>query len=65
MRKAEFLKRLEKARAAVAQEIKGNGSDGSKYARGLAGEGFASGYKTALDDVEAMLTHGSSHKGNQ
>lgn len=58
MRQAEFLKRLRSAREAVAAEIKGIASQGSLYARGLSSEGFAGGYRMALDDVEAMLMHG-------
>jgi hypothetical protein len=53
-----FLLRLRKARQAVDQEITGNGSSGDKFARGLANEGYAGGYRQALEDVEAMLRHG-------
>lgn len=63
MRVRDFLKHLANARKNVAAEIRGNSEDGSLYARGMANEGYAGGYRAALDDVEAMLTHG--HPGDQ
>lgn len=63
--KRNVLKRMEKVRAVVRDEIRGNGASGGKFARGLASEGFAGGYLQALDDVEAALRHGypSDHRG--
>jgi hypothetical protein len=55
--KAVFLKRLDAALAKVNQEISGN-AKGSKFASGLANEGYAGGYAAALRDVQAMMTHG-------
>lgn len=56
MRKPELLRRLRLARDVVMSEISGNrrGKDGT----GLASEGYAGGYRDALNDVEAVLTHG-------
>lgn len=56
--KRHVLKRIDAARKRVQAEISGNASDGGKFARGLANEGFAGGYLAALDDVEAALRHG-------
>lgn len=58
MRVREFLKRLASARKNVAAEISGISNGGSLFARGMANEGYAGGYKAALDDVQAMLVHG-------
>lgn len=60
MRSRDFLKRLKAARASVSAEIEGcaRRDSGDMYARGLSSEGYAGGYRQALDDVEAMLRHG-------
>lgn len=47
-------RRLRVAYKRVSEEIRGN-SKGGKYAAGLATEGWAGGYRQALDDVSAML----------
>lgn len=57
MRIQSFLFYLKMARVQVSLEIADN-NGGGKFARGLANEGYAGGYKAALDDVEAVLTHG-------
>jgi len=57
MRRLEFMKRLALARKRVNAEISGNAS-GGKIASGLSVEGYAGGYRQALDDVDAMLRHG-------
>lgn len=59
MDKRTFLQRLSGARRAVAKEIEGNGASGNKYARGLASEGYAGGYRDALNDCDAVLRHGN------
>lgn len=60
--KRAVLKRLRLARDRVAAEITGHSAgktgDELKYAGGLASEGYAGGYRQALDDVEAALLHG-------
>lgn len=58
MRKAEALKRIRAARDAVQAEITGNAGHG-RVASGLSSEGYAGGYRDALFEVEALLTHGS------
>lgn len=57
-RKLNMLGRIKRAREKVDKEISNNASRGGAYARGLANEGWAGGYRQALDDVEAMLIHG-------
>ncbi len=53
---ARGIKRvLYKAREKVNKEIEGNAAGGSKYARGLANEGYAGGYAQALSDVLLAL----------
>ena len=56
--KRSVIKRISAARARVNKEIEANAKSGSVYMRGLAGEGYAGGYRDALNDVEAALTHG-------
>lgn len=58
MRVREFLPLLRAARDRVQEEINGQARDGGLYARGLSTEGFRGGYREALLDVDAMLTHG-------
>lgn len=58
MRIREFLPLLRAATGRVQEEINGQARDGGLYARGLSTEGFRGGYREALLDVEAMLTHG-------
>ncbi|HJR83470.1 MAG TPA: hypothetical protein VJ775_06040 [Sphingomicrobium sp.] len=53
-----ILRALRAAYKAVEAEISANRQGGDKYASGLASEGYAGGYRDALADVEAMLTHG-------
>jgi hypothetical protein len=50
--KAKFLRLLPRVRAVVDQEIR-------HEPRGHAGEGYRGGYRDALDDVDAVLRHGS------
>lgn len=57
MRRPEFMKRLALARKRVGEEI-GDNARGGKIASGLSAEGYAGGYRQALDDVDAMLRHG-------
>ncbi len=53
---AHGIKRaLTKAQKKVRKEIEDNAAGGSKYARGLANEGFAGGYAQALSDVMLAL----------
>ena len=53
---AKGIKRLlEIASASVDAEINSHASRGGKYARGLAGEGYAGGYRDALNDVLLAL----------
>ena len=47
--------RIEAARGRVTEEIHGNAASGGMYARGLAAEGYAGGYRDALDDVLLLL----------
>lgn len=54
--KRAVLKKMEAVRAVIDKEIAGMG-DGL-YARGLSTEGYAGGYRDALDDIRAALTHG-------
>jgi hypothetical protein len=56
-RKAPFLALLAKVHHVVSEEITGN-AQGGGYRAGLANEGYAGGYLAALQDVEAMMTHG-------
>lgn len=53
--RAELLKRIPKARARLEEKM--SAGEG-KFARGLAREGFDGGYQKAIDDIEALLTHG-------
>lgn len=53
-----ILRALRKAQTKVTAEIDGFAAGGDKFTRGLANEGWAGGYRQALYDVEAMLTHG-------
>ena len=53
-----ILRRLRMAAKAVEAEISGNWRSGGLHSRGLSGEGYAGGYRDALADVHAMLTHG-------
>jgi hypothetical protein len=57
LNKREFLKRIEAARSRVNSEISGN-AKGGHFAAGLSSEGYAGGYRDALNDVEALLRHG-------
>ncbi len=64
--KRRVLRRIEEVRKLVSAEIASNRGDGSsKFAKGLAMEGFAGGYLQALDDIDAALRHGypSDHRG--
>ena len=51
-----ILRRLRSAMRAVENDIRSR--TGSKIASALASEGYAGGYRDALYDVHAMLTHG-------
>lgn len=48
-------KRLRIARSRVQAEITAFASQGGKYARGLAGEGYLGGYMDCIDDVLLAL----------
>jgi hypothetical protein len=63
MNKPEFLQCLRRARQMVERRISANASHGH-IAAGLANEGYDGGYRDALNDVEAMLTHGSPNDKN-
>lgn len=54
--KAQLLKRMKVACERLAAEMSAH--DDSKFARGLSSEGYAGGFRQALDDVEALLVHG-------
>lgn len=56
MRKIEFMKRLRLAQKNAREQITGYSKD--RLSGGMANEGYAGGYLDALNDVEAMLTHG-------
>jgi hypothetical protein len=58
VRVRDFLPRLRLARERVSASIRALGT-GGRVAAGLSTEGWAGGYRQALDDVEAMLRHGS------
>ncbi len=55
MRRSELEKRINAALSSVIKEISGN-AVGSHYARGLASEGYAGGYRDALNDVLLLLS---------
>lgn len=42
---------LRKVAVEVQKEIRGNAESGNFYARGLASEGYAGGYRDAIQDV--------------
>lgn len=48
-------KQLHKARENVTKEISWAANSDSLWARGMAGEGYAGGYRDALDDVLLSL----------
>lgn len=50
-----ILRRLRAAKEKVNTEISGHAKRGGLYARGLASEGYAGGYRDALEDVDLML----------
>jgi hypothetical protein len=50
----QIRRRISTAHAAVVREIYDNASHG-KYGAGLASEGYAGGYRDALDDVTMLL----------
>jgi hypothetical protein len=56
--KAQLLKRLVGAHRRVSKAITGEAGSGGMYARGLSTEGYAGGYRDALNDIEALLRHG-------
>lgn len=56
--KVEFLRGLVRARRKATEAIAATAREGGVFGRGLATEGFNGGYRTALDDVEALLRHG-------
>ena len=55
MRVRHTIKTIGIARERLSREIAGLRGDGSKYAAGLATEGYAGGYRDALDDVILVL----------
>lgn len=55
--KRQLLHRIRLARQRVQAEIADHSTSGF-FARGLATEGYAGGYRECLDDIEALLTHG-------
>ena len=57
MNKREMAKRIGQARKLVQKEISGQASHG-KLAGALASEGYAGGYRDALDDVLLLLSAG-------
>ena len=52
MTEKQLQKRIHMALAKIDAEIHTNAAGGSKYARGLASEGYAAGYR------EALFSHG-------
>lgn len=57
---AKGIKRkLRKAKKNVKEEIELNRVDGSRFASGLASEGYSGGYLQALRDVELALEGGT------
>lgn len=48
-------RKLRQVAKAVDAEIAGHAADGGLYARGLAGEGYAGGYREAISDVILAL----------
>jgi hypothetical protein len=57
MKVKDFLKSLEAARAVARNETSAM-SERSELASALASEGYVGGYIAALNDVQAILTHG-------
>ena len=57
MNKRALLKAIKVARANVGAEISGTASKG-RIAGALSSEGYAGGYRDALDDVAMFLTNG-------
>ena len=55
MRKRDAVREIEKARELVEKEIRARAAQGGMYARGLSSEGYAGGYRDALDDVMLLL----------
>lgn len=59
MRRSQAIRLIEHAARRAAAEIARNRGDGTnKFARGLAGEGYAGGYQQALYDVLLVLRSG-------
>jgi hypothetical protein len=50
------IRAIKEARDAVSAEISELASRGGRFARGVAPEGYAGGYRDALDDVLLLLT---------
>ena len=55
MTKREAEQTIKAVREVVSDEISGNASTGGHYAAALASEGYAGGYRDALDDVLLLL----------
>jgi len=53
--KREAEQTIKAAREVVADEISGNANMGGCYSGALASEGYAGGYRDALDDVLLLL----------
>ena len=51
------IKQLDRAQAWARYEIRAVAEGGSKYARGLAGEGYYGGYRDAIGDVFLILNN--------
>ena len=56
--KAQLLKRIRKAQERVQREIAGNAAGEGRFAAGLSNEGYAGGYRRAINDIEELLVHG-------
>jgi hypothetical protein len=54
MRKSQMERHIRAALDIINAEISGNAS-GGKFARGLAAEGYAGGYRDALHDIQQLL----------
>lgn len=59
LNKRDLLTKIPGARSRVRAEIASNVRAGSRVSSGLANEGYAGGYLAALDDIEALLEHGT------
>lgn len=57
-------KLIEAALKKVNAEISGIASHGGIYARGMASEGYAGGYRDALDDILLLLNGVIPHRRN-